>query len=66
MSKDFLKKRIARAKAAMAKKDDFILFSAKKRVKAKSKKLQLKLRSLKQRVIEEEDEEGEKKKEEEI
>ena len=50
----------------MAKKDDLTLSSVKKRVKAKSKKLQLKLRPSKQRVIKKKDEEGEEKKEKEI
>ena len=63
MPKDPPKKRVARAKAAMAKKDDPAPSSAKKRAKAKPKKLQLKLKPLKQRVIKEEDEEREEKKE---
>ena len=65
MPKDPPKKRVARAKAAMAKKDDPAPSSAKKRAKAKPKKPQLKLRPPKQRVIEEEDEEGEEEEEEE-
>ena len=66
MSKNPLKKRIARAKATIAKKDDPTFSSAKKRVKAKPKKFQLKLKPLKQRVIKEEDKEREEKKEEKI
>ena len=38
MPKDSFKKRVVRVKATMAKKDDPIFFSAKKRAKVKFKK----------------------------